>query len=172
MNINIRGDKMIVTPAIKSYVEERVGKLEKYFDNKDTTATVVLRVNKLAQIAEITIPLKNTILRAEESSKDLYESIVLAKEKIERQIRKNKTKLKKKVIAEGINLDFEEEEKDSEQKITKRKTVDMKPMSEDEAILQLELIDHDFYIFKNSVDNKVNVVYKKKDGNFGIIEVE
>lgn len=174
MLFNIRGDKLVVTDAIKSYIEKKVGKLDKYFNEPNgITANVVVRTSGINQIVEITIPIKGTILRAEENNKDLYAAIDLASEKLERQIRKNKTRMKRHKEVINMIVDFEiNEEESKEEKIVKRKTVDSKPMSEEEAILQMNLIGHDFYIFKNTDKDNVSVVYKRKDNNYGIIEID
>ena len=171
MRINIRGSKIEITDAIKNYIEEKIGRLERYFDAEDITANVVVRIDGIYQAAEVTIPAKNMILRAEVKEKDLYGSIDKVTDKIERQIRKNKTKMKKKSNKEMIvdfNLDFESDI-DEENKIVKRKDISLKPMSEEEAILQMELIDHDFFVFKNSETSEINILYKRTDGNYGII---
>ena len=123
--------------------------------------------------------MKNVILRAEETRDDLYAAIDVVVDKLERQIRKNKTKIQSKKMKEKLSKDFMidaiekiEDDKEEENKIVKRKTVEVKPMSEEEAILQMELLEHQFYIFKDSETNKVAVVYKRKEGNYGIIESE
>lgn len=174
MDINIRGSKIKLTPAIKSYIEEKVGRLEKYFDASDLTATVACKVNGIHQTVEVTIPAKNMILRAEVTTKDLYDAIDTVSDKLERQIRKNKTRMKKKNTKEFVmdfNLDFESDI-DTEKKIVKRKVISMKPMSEEEAILQMELIDHDFFVYKSIETDETSVLYKRKDGNYGIIETK
>ncbi len=175
MNFNIRGIKVKITPAIKSYIEEKIGKLDKYFEEPEgITANVAVRVRGREQIIEVTIPAKKIILRGEESNKDLYAAIDLVSEKIERQVLKNKTRMNKKSNKElmtGINIDFDstQEEKD---KIVKRKEIEMKPMSEEEAILQMNLIDHDFFIFNNVDEDLTSVLYVRKDGNYGIINIK
>ncbi len=175
MKFNIHGKKMEVTEPIKNYIEAKIGKLDKYFDNPDEiTATVVVKVRGIEQIVETTIPTKTVILRGEESHKDLYAAIDLVSEKIERQIRKNKTKMKKAIknsIAD-FNFDFETDIKEEEDKIVKRKKIETKPMSEEEAILQMNLLDHSFFVFKNSNGDSIDIIYKRKDGNYGIIETE
>lgn len=175
MKFIIRGQKIEVTKAIKSYIEEKIGKLNKYFENPDDlTATVVIRVRGKDQIVEVTIPAKRVILRAEESNDDLYASIDLVLEKLERQIIKNKTKMqskKVKPVFEDFAKDIESKE-DNVNTIVKRKTLDMKPMSEEEAVLQMELLDHPFFIFKNITTDKVSVVYRRKDNNYGLIDTK
>lgn len=175
MKFNIHGKKMEVTEPIKNYIEAKIGKLDKYFDNPDEiTATVVVKVRGIEQIVETTIPTKTVILRGEESHKDLYAAIDLVSEKIERQIRKNKTKMKKAIKNSIVdfNFDFETDIKEEEDKIVKRKKIETKPMSEEEAILQMNLLDHSFFVFKNSNGDSIDIIYKRKDGNYGIIETE
>ncbi len=176
MKLNIRGSKIEITDAIKSYLEEKVQKLDKYFEKpEEINANIVAKTKGIDQTIEITIPIKKAILRVEESNKDLYSSIDLAVDKLERQIRKNKTKIKQKNNKEKFDLfiDFEiEEVEENPETIVKRKTIDMKPMSEEEAILQMDLLGHEFFIFKDSDTDTNAVLYKRKDGNFGIIEMK
>lgn len=176
MKLNIRGSKLEITDAIKSYLESKVQKLDKYFENpEEITANIVAKTKGVNQTVEITIPIKKAILRVEESNNDLYSSIDLAVDKLERQIRKNKTKIKQKNNRDRFDMfvDFEiEEEFEEPETIVKRKTIDMKPMSEEEAILQMDLLGHEFFIFKNSDTDNNSVLYKRKDGNYGIIEMK
>ncbi len=177
MKFNIRGNKMDITPAIKSYIEEKIGRLDKYLENpNEITANVVAKVRGKDQIVEVTIPIKKIILRGEESHNDLYAAIDLVSDKIERQIRKNKTKMKKSSQKDSImyfNLAFDEtSDEDESRTIVKRKEIEMKPMSEEEAILQMELVDHDFYVFKDIKTEQVAIIYKRKDNNYGIIETK
>lgn len=176
MKLNIRGSKLEVTEAIKNYLESKIAKLDKYFEEpEEITANVVVKTRGIDQIAEITIPIKKAILRAEESNRDLYASIDFAVDKLERQIRKNKTRIKQKANKENLDvfIDFEVEENEiEEQTIVKRKTVDMKPMSEEEAILQMNLLGHEFFVFKDADTETDAVLYKRKDGNYGILEMK
>lgn len=178
MEILIRGDKIKVTDAIKNYVEGKISKLDKYFDDPASIkGNAIIRVKDNNQIIEITIPTNKFTLRAEEKNDDLYAAIDLVVDKLERQIRKNKTKLQSKKIKEKMSKSFmleaiESEDDDNEGKIVKRKKVEVKPMSEEEAILQMELLEHQFYIFKDSETDKIAVVYQRKEGNYGIIESE
>lgn len=176
MKMNIRGDKVLITDSIKEYVESKLAKLEKYFDDTNLNANIVVRLRGRNQIIEVTIPTKHFTLRAEEGHDDLYAAIDLVSDKLERQIRKNKTKLEKKLRKESSkDLHFEfidelfEEEKTE---IVKRKKIEMKPMNEEEAILQMDLLGHEFFIFKDIDSDNVCVVYKRKDGNYGIIEID
>lgn len=176
MEIIIHGDKVKVTSAMKEYIEEKLAKLEKYLENSDNVrANVIVKVKNHEQIVEITIPLKAFILRSEESREDFYAAVDKTIDKLERQIRKNKTKLMSKhvKVAQEFNFtSFEAEEDEEEKKILKRKTVEVKPMDEEEAIIQMELLGHQFYMYKDSDTNKAAVVYKRKDGHYGIIESE
>ena len=174
MEILIRGDKLKITEAINAYVVEKLKKLEKYIENNDTVrATVVLKVKNHDQKVEVTIPLKKFILRAEESREDVYAAIDVVVDKIERQIRKNKTKLQSKKIRESrdFNTEFIDDE-ENDTKVVKRKKIEVKPMSEEEAIIQMELLGHSFYLFKDSSTLKPTLVYKREDNNYGLIETE
>ena len=178
MEIYVRGDKIKVTKAIQDYAQEKLGRIEKYLgDSNNVRATVVVNVKGHRQKVEVTIPLKTVILRAEETREDLYAAIDVVADKLERQIRKNKTKLQSKKMKDTFSKDFmldaiENVEEENVDKIVKRKKIEVKPMSEEEAILQMELLEHQFYIFKNSETNNVSVVYKRNEGNYGIIESE
>lgn len=173
MKFNIHGKKVEVTEPIKKYIEEKIGRLDKYLESpEDVTATVVVRIRGIEQIVEVTMPIRKVILRAEESHNDLYAAIDIVSEKLERQIRKNKTRMSRrntKGESLGFNLAFEEPKEEEEATIVKRKEVEMKPMSEEEAILQMGLLGHDFFVFLNVETNTVDVLYKRKDGNYGIM---
>ena len=177
MKINIRGDKVEVTKSIKSYIEEKLAKLDKYFTNaNDIKTSVIIRVKNELQTIEVTVPTSKFTIRAEESHPDLYAAIDLIVDKLERLIRKNKTKLTKHyhdVPSFEMNFDYEplEDEEDNE-KIAKRKNIDTKPMSEDEAILQMQLLNHDFFAFKNTDEECVSVLYLRKNGTYGILNVK
>ena len=174
MKYNIRGEKVEITESIKSYAKEKIGKLEKYFENSESiNATVVAKISGKEQKIEITIPAMHYTLRSEESNDDLYAAIDLAVDKLERQIRKNKTKINariKKNIIKNFELELEDKFEDDEQKIIKRKSIEIKPMDEEEAILQMNMLGHSFFVFKNIDTDSVCVVYARKDGNYGIIE--
>ena len=174
MNYNIRGDKLVVTDAIKSYVKEKLAKLDKYFDDPASMeAHVLLRSKNNKDTIEVTIPAKGFTLRAEESNADLYAAIDLVTDILERQIRKNKTRLNnRKNIQPEIPFAFVESDDNTEEEtsqIVKRKTVESKPMSEEEAILQMELLGHDFFVYKDADEECIAVLYKRKDNNYGII---
>ncbi len=174
MRYNIRGEKVEITPSIRSYIEEKIGKLDKYFEKpNDITANVVIKVRGKEQKIEITIPAMRYTLRSEESHDDLYAAIDLTVDKLERQIRKNKTKINsriKKNVIQNFEMDLEDNFEDDNIKIFKRKKIDMKPMDEEEAILQMNMLGHSFFVFKNTSTNSICVLYLRKDGNYGIIE--
>lgn len=175
MKYVIRGKKMKVTDDLKEYSESKLSKLDKYFLNSDEfEATVVFKNHEPLYKVEVTIPVKRIILRAEESNKDPKAAIDIIIDKLERQFRKNKTRMKKKSARDkmaGFNADFEAEKVDSDKsKIVKNKSIELKPMSDEEAILQMNLIDHDFFIFRDAKSGDIEVVYKREDGNYGIIK--
>jgi len=178
MEVLVRGQNIKVTKAISDYVTLKLKKIDKYLgDNENVKATALISVKGYNQKVEITIPLKSYMVRAEETKEDLYASIDLVVDKLERQIRKNKTRIASKKM-KGASKDFvvDEIEDDTydeeENKVVKRKKVETKPMSEEEAILQMELLGHQFYIFKDAETLKPTVVYIRKDGGYGIIETE
>ena len=175
MKYNIRGDKMIITDAIKDYAETKLGKLEKYFKDDDITANVLAKVRGKSQIVEVTIPTSKFILRCEEENEDLYAAIDLVSDKLERQIRKNKTRLNRNIkdSVKEFNFDFDiKDEEESKEKIVKRKNIEMKPMDEEEAILEMELLGHSFFVYKDMDTDKICVLYKRKDGDYGLIETK
>ena len=173
MNINIRGDKIEVTDSIKNYVKEKLERLDKYFeDSSKIDAHVIIRARNGEQIIEVTVPTSKYTLRAEEKHSDLYAAIDLVVDVLERQIRKNKTKLNKRRSDADVVFSFipeEDEEYVETNQVVKRKTIDKKPMSEEEAILQMELLDHDFFLYNDVDEECIAVIYKRKDGNYGII---
>ena len=178
MKYNIRGDKLEATEAINNYVETKLDRLNKYFKEDDILANVLLRVRGNSQIIEVTIPTDKFILRSEEEDKDLYAAIDLVTDKLERQIRKNKTRLNKQNVDnkfKELNFDYElekEEESSIDEAIVKRKKLEMKPMDEEEAILEMNLLGHEFFVYKDMHTNNVCVLYKRKDGNYGLIETK
>ena len=176
MNIIIRGSKLEITEAMEDYAKEKLSKLERYLDaSENPKATVLVKIRGHLHKVEVTIPLKSLILRAEESQEDYYAAIDVVIDKLERQIRKNKTRIasnKKKEIRDFAYgyIDEIDEDDEKEEKVVKRKKIDLKPMSEEEAILQMELLGHEFYLYKDADTDKPTVVYKRKDGDYGIIE--
>lgn len=175
MAITVRGKNIDITPALKDYVEKRVGKITKYFDAHGEI-TVILTVEKGRHIVEVTLPVNGMLLRGEEATNDMYTSIDLVIEKLEKQIEKYKTKLSRKLrggLFKGdlVPVSVEPVETD-ELKVVKTKRFAVKPMNVEEAILQMNMINHDFYVFMNSDSEDVNVIYRRKDGNYGLIEPE
>lgn len=174
MRYTITGRNIDVTPGLREAVIEKIGKLERYF-NQDTEAIITLSVTKDRQKIEVTIPVKGHIIRAEEQSTDMYVSIDLVEEIIERQLRKYKNKLiDKKQSAQSFSDLFisEEAEPEDEIQIVKTKRFAMKPMDPEEACVQMELLGHNFYVFLNAETEEVNVVYKRKGQTYGLIEPE
>ena len=178
MKYNIRGDKLEVTSAIENYVENKLDRLNKYFQNDEVVANVLLKVRGREQIIEVTIPADKYILRGEVGNDDLYSAIDLVTDKLERQIRKNKTRLSKQNKGyKDLNLNFDIEENDIEDEsikynIVKRKTLEMKPMDEEEAILEMNLLGHDFFVYKDMHSDNICILYKRKDGTCGIINTK
>ena len=174
MKFVITGRNIDVTPGLKSAVEDKIGKLEKYF-TPETEVHVTLSVEKDRQKIEVTIPVKGTVIRSEQISSDMYVSIDLVEEIIERQLKKYKTKLvDKKQSAGFFSQDFIEKDymDEEEVKIVRSKKFDIKPMYPEDACIQMELLGHGFYVFVNAETDQVNVVYKRKGGTYGIIEPE
>ena len=178
MKYNIRGDKLEVTDAINNYVETKLDRLNKYFKEDNILANVLLKVRGNSQIIEVTIPTDKFILRSEEEDKDLYAAIDLVTDKLERQIRKNKTRLNKQNVDNKLkefNFDYAtttDDEDSNDEVIVKRKKLEMKPMDEEEAILEMNLLGHEFFVYKDMHTNNINVLYKRKDGNYGLIETK
>ncbi|NLV75890.1 MAG: ribosome-associated translation inhibitor RaiA [Tissierellia bacterium] len=174
MKLNFTGKNIEVTEALKDVTEKKLGKLDKYFQG-DVEGNVVYSVERNRKIIEITINLPGTILRAEEYSDDMYAAIDKAVDILERQIRKHKTKLQRRYI-NGETIRFENieplQEEEDRPKVVRTKRFDMKPMSVEEAILQMELLRHNFFVFMNADSDDINVLYKRKDGNYGLIEPE
>lgn len=174
MQYIISGRNIDVTEGLKSAIHEKIGKLERYF-TPETEVHVTLSVEKERQKIEITIPMKGNIVRAEQVSSDMYVSIDLVEEIIERQLRKYKNKLvDQKQTAESLSKAFIEEDagEDDEIQIIRSKRFAIKPMDPEEACLQMDLLGHNFYVFRNAATDEVNVVYKRKGNTFGLIEPE
>lgn len=179
MKFNIRGENIQVTEALREYIEKKLSKLDRYFETAPSSDVhVTLSVAKDVQNVEVTIPLTGLMLRAEEKSQDMYASVDLVVDKLERQIRKHKTKVNRKtrqvVGKEYLRADaaasavpFEEED---EYELVRTKRFTLKPMDVDEAILQMNMVGHTFFVFANSDTDQVNVVYKRNDGKYGLIE--
>ncbi|NLJ84096.1 MAG: ribosome-associated translation inhibitor RaiA [Halanaerobiaceae bacterium] len=190
MKVMIYGKNIDVTPALKSYVEEKVKKLGKYFheavNNDAQEAYVSMEVERDRHIVEVTVYINGLILRGEEDSNDMYASIDGVIEKLERQVRKYKTRIKRRIKekkrefkegykeerTEEVFKDMEKEEYEDEYrpKVVRTKRFAIKPMDVEEAIMQMDLLGHDFFVFTNAETNRVNVVYKRKRGDYGLIE--
>ncbi|WP_075982939.1 ribosome hibernation-promoting factor, HPF/YfiA family [Bacillus massilinigeriensis] len=182
MNYNVRGENIEVTPAIREYVEKKISKLERYFiETPEANVNVNLKVyNDKKSKVEVTIPLPQLVLRAEEANEDMYAGIDLITDKLERQIRKHKTKVNRKFREKGNadilfktvseEADAPQVEEDNELELVRQKSFDLKPMDSEEAILQMNMLGHSFYVFTNAETNRTNVVYKRKDGRYGLIE--
>lgn len=174
MRFTIVGKNIEVTEGLRNAVSEKLGKLDKFF-NREVEANVTLSVEKERQKIEVTIPVKGNIIRAEEVSNDMYVSIDLVEEIIERQLRRYKNKIidSKQAAAEFSKNYIEEDVADeAEVKIVRSKKFGIKPMDPEEACVQMELLQHNFYVFLNSETDEVNVVYKRKNNTFGLIEPE
>lgn len=180
MKITITGKQIGLTDALKARVEERFSKLDRYF-YKDTEAFVTLSVQREDQVVEATIHSGSLILRVEETTTDMYMSIDNAVDILERQLRRNKTRLAKKMKKEYVeNVAFDKiaeypddsPEPEGDIKIVRSKKIESKPMSPEEAVLQMELVGHTFFIFTNGETGETNVVYRRKKGGYGLIEVD
>lgn len=175
MRYTIIGKNIEVTEGLKAAVQDKIGKLERYFES-DTEVHVTLAVEKDRQKIEVTIPVKGTIIRAEQESSDMYVSIDLVEEIIERQLKRYKNKLVDAKQEAGFSKLLAEEEaiEDDSIEITRVKRFAMKPMDVEEACVQMELLGHSFYVFRNAETDEVNVVYRRKGkGNsYGLIEPE
>ena len=175
---SIRGENLEVTEALRDYVVSKLEKIEKYFQaDQELDARVNLKVyrEKTAKV-EVTIPLGSITLRAEDVSQDMYGSIDLVTDKIERQIRKNKTKIErknrnKKSTSQLFTDAVVEEVETAPAKVVRSKQIDLKPMDLEEALLQMDLLGHDFFIYIDVEDNTTNVLYRREDGDVGLLEV-
>lgn len=182
MKFIISGKNIDVTPGLKDTIEHKLGKLERYF-TPETEVIVTLSVEKDRQKIEVTIPVKGNIIRSEQTSNDMYVSIDLVDEVIERQLRKYKNKLVAKAQGHptaSSESNFKREffesdddiDHDEEIRIVRTKRFGIKPMFPEDACMQMDLVGHSFFVFSNADTDEVNVVYKRKDGSFGLIEPE
>jgi len=183
MNYNIRGDNLEVTDAIRDYITKKVSKLERYFDTPPTSdVNVRLSVYNNEQRIEVTIPMVGLLLRGEVEHADLYAAIDLVVDKLERQIRKHKTKVNRKFRTDHspkhIFAELEKEaqnnraQEEEEIEIVRTKRFNLKPMDSEEAVLQMDMLDHAFFVFTNAGTGDTNVVYRRRDGRYGLIEPE
>ena len=171
MKVTVVTKNIELTPALKDMVEKKVSKLDKYFES-DVNAKATLSVQKNRHRIEVAIPFNGILLRAEEMTEDMYKSIDKVEEKLERQIRKQRTKLARK---HNNSLKFSElvadaQEDEHQGKVVKTKKFAVKPMDVEEAILQMELIGHNFFVYKDAETNEISVLYKRKDGDYGLLE--
>ena len=174
MRITLSGKNIEVTEGLRQAVEDKLSKLERYF-TPETDIIVTLSVEKERQKIEVTIPVKGNIIRSEQVSNDMYVSIDLVEEVIERQLKKYKNKIiDQKQSAPNFQKEYIEKEvdEDDEVKIIRTKRFDIKPMYPEDACIQMELLGHNFYVFINAETDQVNVVYKRKGDTYGLIEPE
>lgn len=178
MRLTLHGKNVEVTPALRQYVEKKLSKLEKYFEFP-LKPQVVLSVQREDHRVEITIPLNGPILRAEVETGNMYASVDGAVDRIERQVRKYKTRINRKARQVNDPLLIRENQfasnvpaDEDEPRLVRTKRFTMKPMDVEEAILEMNLLDHDFFVFTNADTDEVTVVYRRRDGNYGLIEPE
>lgn len=177
MKIILSGKNLEITDSLRSQVDKKVSKLGRYF-GEDVEAQVTMSVEGYRHIIEVTIPFDGVVIRGEEATGDMYASIDMVLDKLERQIRKHRTRLERKIKTGAFKNDtplfspdipFEDED---EPRIVRTKRFAVKPMNVEEAALQMELLGHSFFVFTNASSEEVNVLYKRKDGNYGLIEPE
>ena len=175
MKVTVIAKNMELTDALKEIVQKKISKLEKYFEG-NVEAKATLSVQKNRHKIEIMIPFNGVVLRGEESTSDMYKSLDLVEDKLERQIRKQKTRLSRKHsgslrFGEINNIDIKPSEEE-EGKLVKVKKFGVKPMNSEEAILQMDLLGHNFFVYQDADSSKVNVIYRRKDGDYGLLEPE
>lgn len=189
MRYNVRGENIEVTPALREFTEKKIGKLERYFeDSVEANVNVNLKYyNEQDSKIEVTIPMTDLVLRAEEHNEDMYAAIDLVTNKLERQIRKHKTKVNRKFREQGspkfmfsngsvaeaaasVQTQPMVDDEEDALELVRTKRFNLKPMDNEEAILQMNMLGHSFFVFTNSETNNTNVVYKRKDGKYGLIE--
>lgn len=173
MKVTVIAKNIELTDALKEIVQKKISKLEKYFE-ANVEARAKLSVQKNTHIIEVTIPFNGIILRGEEATSDMYKSLDLVEDKLERQIRKQKTRLSRKHseslrFGEINNIELKQSEEE-EGKLVKVKKFGVKPMNSEEAILQMDLLGHNFFVYQDADSNKVNVIYKRRDGDYGLLE--
>lgn len=179
MKFTIRGENVSVTDALREYIEKKISKLERYFDSPTNSEVHVnLKVYNDTQAIEVTIPMKSLLLRAEEQHADMYAAIDLVVEKLERQVRKYKTRVNRKARQNGgVRQMFSaavetKMEEDDDFQVVRTKRFSLKPMDVTEAILQMDMLGHNFFVFSDAETSNTNVVYRRKDGKYGLIEPE
>jgi putative sigma-54 modulation protein len=174
MKVTVTGKNIEMTQALRNIVEKKLSRLDRYFE-PEVSAHATMSVEKNRHRIEVTIPFNGVILRGEVVNDDMYASIDLVLDKIEGQIRKQKTKLERRIHSDSVRFQYIPEvveDEGTEPKIVKTKRFAFKPMSTEEAVLQMELLGHNFFVYQNAESDEVNVVYKRKDGNYGLIEPE
>ena len=171
MQVAVRGKNIEVTNALRDYVEKKVGKLEKFID-QPLNAQVNMYVERGRHCVEVTAALNGLLLRGEEATGDMYASIDLVSEKLEKQLLKYKARFKKRGKENGISEEAGAAIADAEEMVVKTKRFIVKPLSVDEAIVQVNLLSHDFFVFSNAETDRVNVLYRRKDGNYGLLVPE
>lgn len=192
MQIVVKGRNLEITPALRDYAEKKVAKLDRFFDKHPVAAAVMMNVERERHIVEVTLTVNGLLLRGEDDTGDMYASVDGVIDKLERQIHKYKTRIQRQLRgdvpvegrsaaavaagapepAERSGDGQEEDSRDAVLRIVKTKRFAIKPMSVEEAAMQMELLGHDFYVFANAETEEVNVVYRRRDGNFGLIEPE
>ncbi len=179
MKINVRGKNIDATPSLVDYAHKKLGKLDKHFD-ESADVQVVMSVIREEHIVEVTVNLNGMILRGEESTGDMYASIDQVVDKLERQMKKYKTRMHKQMRQKGVRnmneqhaaIEAEEAEEEDKPRVVRTKRFPLKPMTVEEAILQMDLLGHNFFVFANAETEVINVIYRRKDGNYGLIEPE
>ncbi len=180
MKINVRGKNIDATPSLVEYAHKKIGKLDKHFD-ENTDVQVVMSIIRDEHIVEVTVNLNGLILRGEETTGDMYASIDQVVDKLERQVKKYKTRMNKSMRQKGLRQMSEEhaaleaearEEEEETPRVVRTKRFPLKPMNVEEAILQMDLLGHNFFVFANAETEAISVIYKRKDGNYGLIEPE
>lgn len=179
MEITVIGRNIAITDALRSYAEKKVAKLQKYFERGLMTGQVTMAVERGIHSVDITVAVDGLLLRGEEHTNDMYASIDGAIDNIDRQVKKYKTRINRKLRQEGNKIvesavvtTGDAVQEAPEPRVVKTKRFAVKPMSVEEAIMQMELLGHDFFVFTNDTTEEVNVVYRRKDGNYGLIEPE
>lgn len=179
MQVAVRGKNIEITAALREYLEKKLSKIEKFTDHP-VNAQVNLYVERGRHIVEVTAGLNGLLLRGEEATPDMYASIDLVADKLEKQVQKYRARLRRRkesasvdeVAAAKVLPEVDDASTELEGKVVKTKRFPVKPLTVDEAIMQMELVSHDFYVFVNSDTNKVNVVYRRHDGDYGLLEPE
>lgn len=173
MQLKITGKNIDVTPALRSHADKKIGKLARFFDpDKPIAGKVVLRIEGGLHLAEVTISIDSLILRGEADTSDMYASIDSAVDKLERQIHKHKTRINRKIRGEKMFLPTDRSDEETREQIVRIKRFHTKPMSTEEALMQMELLGHDFFVYRNADNDEVNVLYKRRDGRYGLLEPE